>query len=87
MPKYQVTDSRGKVHKRNSTGSGRTYAFAVVTHFPAAPAEGTFLAREKAYDKVEWRRDRALAEQCASQTRKYFNGRGVTVEIIEAKEV
>lgn len=63
--KYQVTDSRGQVHKRTSK-AGRVYTHAVVTHYPACPAEGNWAARE-AYSKASWSGSLHLAHKEAAR--------------------
>ena len=78
MPKYQATDSRGKVWTRNTKGSGRTYSHAVVHYRAADPTRADEWKRGE-YSKAEWRRTLELARQ----VRAYHD---CTVEIIEAIE-
>lgn len=89
MPKYQVTDSRGKVHKRNTKASGRVYTHAVVAFFPEyiGKGEGGFEAGRVFPERggASWSGSRALAERQAAKDRKSW--RPVIIEIIEAQEV
>jgi hypothetical protein len=51
MPKYQAIDSQGRTHKRNSSGSGRTYSHCVVHSY----GSGGY--------RAEWRRTLELARK------------------------
>jgi hypothetical protein len=79
--KYQVTDSRGKVHKR--TTKSNTYTHAVVHHIKAQPAEGNWAGRP-AYSRAEWAGSLTLAQNAARRWVgvPYCEG----VEILEAQE-
>lgn len=77
--KYQVTDSKGQVHKRTSLN--RTYTHAVVIHYAARPADGDYMGR-KAYSKAAWAGSHELAAKSAAYESKW----GET-EIIEAVEI
>lgn len=70
--KYQVTDSKGQVHKRTSLE--RTYTHCVVVHLP--PWKNGDPARSRA----EWARTLDLAEKNARSWRNHAEA----VEIIEA---
>lgn len=72
--RYEVTDSRGQVHKRKSP---RVYTHAVVHHAPARAATGNYRASE-AYSKAAWCGRADLANKEASVWSKH----GWQVEII-----
>lgn len=78
MTKYQITDSRGQVHKR---ATDRTYTHAVVFHVPGIPADGPWPARP-GYSKAAWcgRADLAGKQAAMWQTVGY------AVEIIPVGE-
>ena len=79
--KYQVTDSRGVVHKR--TTAERVYTHCVVCHRKAIPAGNGWLDRP-ARDYVSWAGRLDLAQKIArGWTGEYADG----VEIIPAVEV
>jgi hypothetical protein len=76
--KHQVTDSKGKVHKRISVN--RVYSHAIVTHFPAIESSEVWRARE-AYSKAEFASTLANAEKVAARSRRC----GFEAEIIEVQ--
>lgn len=94
--KFQVTDSKGQVHKR--TSKDRTYTHAVVIHYAARPATtetrtwtdgngktGTTTQEYRgrdAYSKAAWAGSYQLAVKSAAYESKW----GET-EIIEAVEI
>jgi hypothetical protein len=81
MRKYQVTDSRGIVHKRNSV---RLYTHAVVAHVPGRPAQVGYPAHEPVTNTA-WTGSPRLAEREANRWRNH--SAKWTVEVIEAQVV
>jgi hypothetical protein len=77
--KYQVTDSRGQIHKRTSD---RTYTHAVVHHVPAPRPEDKIVWASEAYSKARWcgRADLARKEAAGWQAN------GFEAEIIPVGE-
>jgi len=80
--KYQVTDSRGQVHKR--TTKERTYTHAVVIHCGIIPANENW-REQPAKTIVQWAGRPDLARKAADQSKKYWGFEAV--EIIPAVEV
>ena len=74
--KYQVTDSRGQVHKR--TTMNRTYTHAVVCHMPEMPDRYHPDKPWPARSSASWCGRADLAEKEAARWRKH----GYPVEII-----
>ena len=77
--KYQVTDSKGQLHKRVT--KDRTYTHAVVYHIPAQPAGNGWKARD-AYSKASWCGRADLAHKEANVWCRH----GWAVEIIPVVE-
>lgn len=82
--KYQVTDSRGTVHKRDTTSSGRVYTHCIVGHKPAVVPDGRWPKGWPAADEVSWAGNARLAESRAAAFRKHLRP-GTEVEVIEVK--
>ena len=62
--RHEITDSKGKVHKR--TSEGRVYSHAVVIHIPAR--DNGFGDRVwPAYTRVEWASRLDLAQKTAAR--------------------
>ena len=80
--KYQVTDSRGQVHKR--TTKDRAYTHAVVIHCGIVPA-GANYREVPAKSWAQWAGRADLAQKAASQASKFWGFEAV--EIIAAEVV
>lgn len=80
MHKYQVTDSRGEVHKRRTA---RTYTHAVVIHLPAKPAHNGSPASE-AHTKTSWAGTERLANR---EAKRWESHPRFSVEVVPATVV
>lgn len=80
--KYQVTDSRGKVHKR--TTKNRTYHFAVVHHIRSYESKWRPGEIYPASSGAEWAARRDLAENVARRWQRYEHCEAI--EIIEVQQ-
>ena len=61
--RHEITDSKGKVHKR--TSEGRVYSHAIVIHIPAR--DGPDGRSWPAYTRVEWASRLDLAQKTAAR--------------------